>query len=123
MPRKSWRFALATSLFSAMNERELRQRRADLQALVDVGARLDDVSDPVRQSRDARPASTRRSASPGCEKIATWAGVPLMIWLAIVPEPENESRNSTSAPAFLSQCWRNSGNTSSLSGSARMLNP
>ena len=33
-----WLFALATSIFSAMNERELRQRRADLQALVDVGA-------------------------------------------------------------------------------------
>jgi diguanylate cyclase (GGDEF)-like protein len=45
-----WLFALATSVFSAMNERELRQRRADLQALVDVGARLDDVPDPVRQS-------------------------------------------------------------------------
>jgi diguanylate cyclase (GGDEF)-like protein len=45
-----WLFALATSVFSAMNERELRQRRADLQALVDVAARLDDVSDPVRQS-------------------------------------------------------------------------
>ncbi|MDQ2688769.1 MAG: EAL domain-containing protein, partial [Chloroflexota bacterium] len=46
-----WLFALATSIFSAMNERELRQRRADLQALVDVGARLDDVADPVLQSR------------------------------------------------------------------------
>ena len=46
-----WLFALATSIFSAMNERELRQRRADLQALVDVGARLDEVSDPVLQSR------------------------------------------------------------------------
>src|SRR6188472_3874592 len=46
-----WLFALATSVFSAMNERELRQRRADLQALVDVGARLDEVSDPVLQSR------------------------------------------------------------------------
>jgi diguanylate cyclase (GGDEF)-like protein len=46
-----WLFALATSIFSAMNERELRQRRADLQALVDVGARLDDVSDPVLQAR------------------------------------------------------------------------
>ena len=46
-----WLFALATSIFSAMNERELRQRRADLQALVDVGARLDDVSDPLRQAR------------------------------------------------------------------------
>jgi diguanylate cyclase (GGDEF)-like protein len=45
-----WLFALATSVFSAMNERELRQRRADLQSLVDVGARLDDVPDPVRQS-------------------------------------------------------------------------
>ena len=46
-----WLFALATSIFSAMNERELRQRRADLQALVDVGARLDDVSDPIMQAR------------------------------------------------------------------------
>jgi len=46
-----WLFALATSLFSAMNERELRQRRADLQSLVDVGARLDDVGDPVHQAR------------------------------------------------------------------------
>ena len=46
-----WLFALATSIFSAMNERELRQRRADLQALVDVGARLDDASDPVVQAR------------------------------------------------------------------------
>jgi diguanylate cyclase (GGDEF)-like protein len=46
-----WLFALATSIFSAMNERELRQRRADLQALVDVGAHLDEVRDPVHQSR------------------------------------------------------------------------
>ena len=46
-----WLFALATSIFSAMNERELRQRRADLQALVNVGARLDDVADPVIQAR------------------------------------------------------------------------
>ena len=46
-----WLFALATSVFSAMNERELRQRRADLQALVDVGARLDEVADPILQAR------------------------------------------------------------------------
>ena len=46
-----WLFALATSIFSAMNERELRQRRTDLQALVDVGARLDDVGDPVLQAK------------------------------------------------------------------------
>lgn len=43
-------FALATSVFSAMNERELRHRRADLQTIVDIGARLDDTTDPVRQS-------------------------------------------------------------------------
>jgi diguanylate cyclase (GGDEF)-like protein len=46
-----WLFALATSVFSAMNERELRQRRADLETLVELGARLDDVTDPVTQSR------------------------------------------------------------------------
>ena len=32
------------------NERELRHRRADLQTIVDIGARLDDMSDPIRQS-------------------------------------------------------------------------
>ena len=41
-----WLFAIATSIFSALNERELRQRRADLQALVDVGAKLDDRRGP-----------------------------------------------------------------------------
>jgi diguanylate cyclase (GGDEF)-like protein len=46
-----WLFAIATSVFSAMNERELRQRRTDLQALVDVGSRLDDVGDPVLQAK------------------------------------------------------------------------
>jgi diguanylate cyclase (GGDEF)-like protein len=55
-----WLFALATSLFSAMNERELRQRRADLQAMVDVGAQLDDVGDPVRQSRIVLDGLIRR---------------------------------------------------------------
>ena len=45
-----WLFAIATSIFSAINERELRQRRADLQALVEVGTRLDAVADAVRQS-------------------------------------------------------------------------
>ena len=41
-----WLFAIATSIFSALNERELRLRRADLQSLVDVGARLDTCADP-----------------------------------------------------------------------------
>jgi diguanylate cyclase (GGDEF)-like protein len=45
-----WLFAIATSIFSALNERELRQRRADLQALVDVGAKLDAVADAIQQS-------------------------------------------------------------------------
>jgi diguanylate cyclase (GGDEF)-like protein len=45
-----WLFALATSVFSAMNERELRQRRADLEALVGIGARLDDEGDGLRQA-------------------------------------------------------------------------
>jgi diguanylate cyclase (GGDEF)-like protein len=46
-----WLFALATSIFSAMNERELRNRRADLEALVELGAHLDAVGDPVHQAR------------------------------------------------------------------------
>jgi diguanylate cyclase (GGDEF)-like protein len=45
-----WLFAIATSIFSALNERELRLRRADLQALVDVGTKLDVAADAVVQS-------------------------------------------------------------------------
>ena len=45
-----WLFAIATSIFSALNERELRLRRADLQALVDVGSKLDTVADAVQQA-------------------------------------------------------------------------
>ncbi|MDQ3879928.1 MAG: EAL domain-containing protein, partial [Chloroflexota bacterium] len=55
-----WLFAFATSVFSAMNERELRQRRADLEALVEVGARLDDVGDPVQQARIVLEAVVER---------------------------------------------------------------
>ena len=46
-----WLFAIATSAFSALNERELRQRRGDLQSMVEIGGRLDDASDPLEQSR------------------------------------------------------------------------
>ena len=46
-----WLFAIATSAFSALNERELRQRRSDLQSMVEVGGRLDDASDPLEQAR------------------------------------------------------------------------
>jgi diguanylate cyclase (GGDEF)-like protein len=43
-----------------MNERELRQRRADLQTLVEVGARLDDVGDPVHQAHVVLDALAER---------------------------------------------------------------
>ncbi len=59
-----WLFALATSLFSAMNEKELRQRRADLEALVELGAHLDDEGDPVRQARLTIDALVSRYGFP-----------------------------------------------------------
>ena len=59
-----WLFALATSVFSAMNERELRHRRADLQTIVDIGARLDDMTDPVRQSVTVLDGLVERFAFP-----------------------------------------------------------
>ena len=57
-----WLFAIATSAFSALNERELRQRRADLQSMVEVGGRLDDASDPARAGADraGRPGRALR---------------------------------------------------------------
>jgi hypothetical protein len=68
-----WLFALATSIFSAMNERELRQRRADLQSLVDVGARLDDVVDPVIQGQiDRRDPKLRVAPQNVVETLVTF---------------------------------------------------
>src|SRR3954469_28730 len=55
-----WLFALATSAFSALSERELRQRRADLESLVQLGAQLDDVADPVRQARIVLDGTIKR---------------------------------------------------------------
>ena len=65
-----WLFAIATSIFSALNERELRQRRADLQALVDVGAKLDAVADAIQQSRSSSTASSPGSASSAASSSA-----------------------------------------------------
>jgi diguanylate cyclase (GGDEF)-like protein len=59
-----WLFALATSVFSAMNERELRHRRADLQTMVDIGARLDDMTDPIRQSSTVLDGLVERFGFP-----------------------------------------------------------
>ncbi len=59
-----WLFALATSVFSAMNERELRQRRVDLEALVAIGARLDDERDLFRQAASVLGGLVDRYAFP-----------------------------------------------------------
>jgi diguanylate cyclase (GGDEF)-like protein len=76
-----WLFALATSIFSAMNERELRNRRADLEALVDLGTALDAVGDPVHQARVVLDAladrfETRRAVVLGAsdDRIVVLAG-------------------------------------------------
>jgi predicted signal transduction protein with EAL and GGDEF domain len=55
-----WLFAIATSIFSALNERELRQRRADLQSLVEVGSKLDAASDAIHQAEIVLSALTAR---------------------------------------------------------------
>ena len=59
-----WLFALATSLFSALNERELRQRREDLESLVAMGTRLDDEGDPFRQASFVLEGLADRYAFP-----------------------------------------------------------
>ena len=59
-----WLFALATSLFSALNERELRQRREDLESLVAMGTRLDDEGDPFQQASFVLDGLADRYAFP-----------------------------------------------------------
>jgi diguanylate cyclase (GGDEF)-like protein len=45
-----WVFAVSLAAFSALNERELRQRRADLEAVVRIGIQIDDEGDPIKQA-------------------------------------------------------------------------
>ncbi len=75
-------FALATSVFSAMNERELRHRREDLQTIVDIGARLDDMTDPVRQSATVLEGLAERFDFP--RGVAIGAADDQMIILAAI---------------------------------------
>lgn len=42
-----WVVAIVTALFSAMNERELRRRRRDLEALAEMAAEMESVSTPA----------------------------------------------------------------------------
>ncbi len=46
-----WMFALVLAAFSALNEREMGQRRADLEAVVRIATQLEHEGDPIRQSR------------------------------------------------------------------------
>jgi diguanylate cyclase (GGDEF)-like protein len=41
-----WLVALGTTAFSSVNERELRRRKADLEALAEMAASMEEVSDP-----------------------------------------------------------------------------
>jgi diguanylate cyclase (GGDEF)-like protein len=41
-----WLVALASTAFSSVNERELRRRKADLEALAEMAASMEEVSDP-----------------------------------------------------------------------------
>ncbi len=45
-----WMFALVVSAFAALNKRDLGDRRSDLEAVVRIGALLDDEGDPTRQA-------------------------------------------------------------------------
>ena len=45
-----WLFALVVWAFAALNKRDLGDRRSDLEAVVRIGALLDDEGDPTRQA-------------------------------------------------------------------------
>jgi diguanylate cyclase (GGDEF)-like protein len=86
-----WLFALATSLFSATNERELRQRRADLEALVGLGARLDDETDPERQATLVLDTLAARHRFPrGLVLVATDGGLALLASRGLDPAASAE---------------------------------
>jgi two-component system, cell cycle response regulator len=75
-----WLFALATSIFSAMNERELRQRRADLQALVRAPtSRRSSTSARASMRwriRCSRHASCSTAWPPASASSAAWSSAP-----------------------------------------------
>jgi diguanylate cyclase (GGDEF)-like protein len=97
-----WLFALATSVFSAMNERELRNRRADLEALVDLGAQLDAVGDPVHQARIVLDGLAHRFETE--RSVVLGASDDRIVVLAVrgVADPQSAP---TAADAIIQKAW------------------
>ncbi len=85
-----WLFALATSLFSAMNERELRQRRGDLEAMVRIGTDLDNQGDPVLQARIVLDALVARHGFPRGAVLAASEDRLVVLARHGIPEPGSD---------------------------------
>jgi diguanylate cyclase (GGDEF)-like protein len=86
-----WVFAVSLAAFSALNERELRQRRADLETVVRVGVLIDDEGDPGRQASIVLDALvTRYALSRGLVLAATDTGLVVLGAAGVSAEPGTE---------------------------------
>ena len=99
-----WLFALATSLFSALNERELRQRRVDLESLVAMGTRLDDEGDPFRQASYVLEELAGRYAFP--RGLALGVVDDGMVVLGSLGLPDGAARAEVAVDPILARAWQ-----------------
>lgn len=79
-----WLVAVATTSLSAVNERELRRRRADLEALADFAAALDQADDPASV---AQTLAERVRAAFGFSRVVVLGGDALPAVLAAAGVP------------------------------------
>jgi diguanylate cyclase (GGDEF)-like protein len=99
-----WLFALATSLFSALNERELRQRRVDLESLVAMGTQLDDEGDLFRQASFVLEGLADRYAFP--RGIALGVVDEGMVVLGSLGLPDAAARAAVAVDPILERAWQ-----------------
>ena len=104
-----WLFALATSLFSALNERELRQRRVDLESLVAMGTRLDDEGDPSGRrppcSKGSRTDMRFREGSHSASWTTGWSSLAALVcrtWPRAPRSPWTRSSSGHGRPGLRS---------------------
>ncbi len=98
-----WVVAIVTALFSALNERELRRRRRDLEALTDMATALEHVAAPTDVGRVLlehviQALGFRRGVVVGLrDRIVT---------VLAATEDDSPRRTAPTADAVLQEAWR-----------------
>lgn len=93
-----WAVAIATASFAAVNERELRRRRYDLEALAGLAYRLESTTDPLAVAETLVDAVIEEFGFPRAALITERDGAPsLLAGHGLEPAPPHDTGVSSSS--------------------------